>query len=45
MTGGCGFLGTCLVAHLLDKDKEADIKVIDNLYLKGEAGSGLGAGV
>ena len=31
ITGGCGFLGTSLIAHLLKEDPKTNIRVLDNL--------------
>jgi len=31
ITGGCGFIGTNLVAHLLSDDSNSNIRVLDNL--------------
>jgi len=31
ITGGCGFIGTNLIAHLLKENKNSNIRVLDNL--------------
>ena len=33
ITGGCGFIGTSLIAHLLGEDPDIEIRVLDNLFV------------
>jgi UDP-glucose 4-epimerase len=33
ITGGCGFIGTSLIAHLLRKNPETHIRILDNLSI------------
>jgi UDP-glucose 4-epimerase len=33
VTGGCGFIGTSLISHLIENELAKDIRVLDNLYV------------